>query len=77
MKIVAHGADIIARNNRRGKLHVGTLREDILIITVGEEIPVQAIEAAIHGGSTAAPDEHHVLAEFVELLLVAGTKTFA
>ena len=76
LEIVADGANIVTLNYRSRQLYIWTIMLNVLEVAIGEEIPAQAGETAVHCRGTAAPYEHDVLANLVKLLAVAGTKAF-
>src|SRR5581483_12419540 len=76
LEIITERADIIARDYRRDQLYIRTLGGNVLVIPISEVILAEAGETAVHGGNASAPDEQHILAQLVELFLIAGAETF-
>jgi hypothetical protein len=73
---IADRANVVARNCRRGCADAATFAQNVLVVSLGQVVLVQGREAALHHGSATGPYKHHVLAERIELLAIAGTKPF-
>src|SRR5579863_3482204 len=70
---IADRANVAALNDGYRSLH-DSEGCDVLVVFVSEIVLPHGVEVAVHGWCPAAPDEHDVLPQFIELLLIAGAK---
>jgi hypothetical protein len=53
-----------------------TFPKDVFIVAVGQIVPAQRRETALHNGGAARPEKHDIFADGIELLAVSGVETF-
>ena len=68
---------IVAVDDRRHPAYIRALGHHVAIILIGQVILLHAGKAAIEHGRAAPEDEHHVLTQRGQLLLVAAAKAFS
>src|ERR1700680_2821158 len=74
---IADRPDVAAGDGGSRSPHAGTFGQNVLIVAVREIVLPQWGEAAWHHGGPARRDEHHVLAEGIELFAIASAKPFS
>src|SRR5580704_1467063 len=75
LKEIAHRANVIPRDHRGHRTHAAALARNVLIIAVGQVILPQRSKTSQHRRSPPRPNEHDVLTQRIELLLVSRAKS--
>src|ERR1700686_384333 len=74
---IADRPDVAAGNGGSSSAHAGAFIQNVFVVAVGEIVLPQCGEAALHHGSPARPDKHHVLAQGIELFAIASAESFS